>query len=168
MFRAYLGLGANLGNPQNQLAQAIAEMARDRRIRVLKVSSLYRTLPMGGEPQPEFLNAAVSLETSLTPRALLALGQRCEIRAGRTPGRRNAPRELDIDLLLYAGQILAEPDLTVPHPRLTERAFALIPLAEIASEVRHPLRDQTIAELAAQVSGQGVWRTAGGSRWANL
>ncbi len=167
VFRAYLGLGANLGTPEKQLAAAVQALARRKDLRVTAASSLYRTLPVGVEAQPEFVNAVIGVDTSLTPFSLLRLGKRLEVQAGRV-GVRNAPRELDVDLLLYEGQILAEAELVVPHPRLAERAFALIPLAEIAPEVRHPLLDQTMAELVEKVSPHGVWQLAGGSRWANI
>ncbi len=164
--RAYLGLGANLGDPRAQLAAAVRALAGHARVRVTAVSSLYRSAPEGGGPQPDYLNAVVAVETGLDARALAALGHELERRAGRVRTReRDAPRPLDVDLLLFGEERIMEPDLTVPHPRLAGRAFALLPLAEVAPEARHPGLDRTAAELAAGVPAVGVERLPGGTRW---
>ena len=168
MFRAYLGLGANLADPQGQMARALAALNREPRVRVLAVSSLYGSHPEGGSEQPDYANAAVSVETELSPRALLALGRGLEVLAGRHRGERNAPRELDLDLLLYEDKIIAEPDLIVPHPRMAQRAFVLVPLAEIAPEARHPVSRKTAAAMAADMPGGAVWILASGPGWAKI
>lgn len=164
--RAYLGLGANLGDPRVQLAAAVRALAGHERVRVTAVSSLYRSAPVGGGPQPDYLNAVVAVETELGARALAALGHELERRAGRVRTHvRNAPRALDVDLLLFGEERITEPDLTVPHPRLARRAFALLPLAEVAPHARHPGLDRTAAELAAGVPAAGVERLPGGMCW---
>jgi len=164
--RAYLGLGSNLGDPRAQLARAVAELRRWPGVAVTAVSSLYRTAPVGGGPQPDYLNAAAVLETELSPQAVLAMGLELEQRAGRVRrGARNEPRTLDVDILLYADAVIEETDLRVPHPRLAERAFALIPLAEIAPEVRHPVTGKTFFELAAGISSAGIRKLPGGIAW---
>jgi 2-amino-4-hydroxy-6-hydroxymethyldihydropteridine diphosphokinase len=124
-----IGLGANLGDPEAQVERAIRELERVGRVAAR--SSLFRSEPWGVRDQPEFVNAAVLLETSLDPYALLAALQRIEAELGRIPGERWGPRAIDLDVLFYDGVELDDPALTLPHPRLRERAFALAPLAEV-------------------------------------
>jgi 2-amino-4-hydroxy-6-hydroxymethyldihydropteridine diphosphokinase len=132
MTRAYVGLGANLGDRRATIEQAV-ELLREAGVEVLAVSSLRETDPVGFEDQPRFLNGAVAVETILTARELLDLLLETERRLGRTrAGPRFGPRTIDLDLLVYGDAELDEPGLTVPHPRLHERRFALEPLAEIA------------------------------------
>jgi len=165
----WVGLGANLGDPLEQLRQAIAALRADPRLRVIAVSSLYRTRPVepaGGEPQPDYLNAAVAVETELSPRDLLALGSALEAAAGRRrSGILNQARPLDIDLLLAGPRVIREPDLEIPHPRMAKRAFVLVPLAEIAPGLVHPVLHVRISELAKRVPQSGVSRIAG-PEWA--
>jgi 2-amino-4-hydroxy-6-hydroxymethyldihydropteridine diphosphokinase len=137
--RAYIGLGANLGNPAAALNDAITRLAALPDTVVAARSSLYRTAPIDATG-PEFLNAVVALDTALLPQDLLAHMQAIEQTHGRARPYRNAPRTLDLDLLLYGAQTIATPDLTVPHPRLHERAFVLLPLAEIAADLEIPGR----------------------------
>jgi 2-amino-4-hydroxy-6-hydroxymethyldihydropteridine diphosphokinase len=144
--RYYLGLGSNLVDPRNNLARARRRLAANG-IKILKTSSLYRTEPVGLSGQPWFLNQAVLVETSLSPWQLLRLAQRVESEMGRIPGPRNAPRVIDIDILLAGDTIVDTPSLTVPHPRLAERNFVLVPLAEIAPRAVHPLLKKTIRTL---------------------
>ena len=130
--RAYVGLGANLGDRSETLARAIALLAERQEIEVVAVSSFRETDPVGFLDQPQFLNAAVAIETSLAPQALLATLLEVERELGRVrEGPRYGPRTVDLDLLLYGDAALDEPGLTVPHPRLHERRFVLEPLLEL-------------------------------------
>jgi len=130
---AYVGLGANLGDAAATVQRSLQAIGRLPQTRLLRQSSLYRSAPVdaGG---PDFVNAVAHLQTTLSPRALLAELQRLELDEGRERPYRNAPRTLDLDLLLYGDSHVATPELTVPHPRMAERAFVLLPLAEIAPE----------------------------------
>jgi 2-amino-4-hydroxy-6-hydroxymethyldihydropteridine diphosphokinase len=119
------------------------------------MSSLYRTAPVGVTDQPDFLNLAVQAETVLEPHELLTLVKRVERDIGRRPTFRWGPRVVDIDILLYGDRVLETPELTIPHPQMSNRAFVLVPLAEIAPGLIHPFQQQTIAELAANVPGAG-------------
>ena len=148
----FVSLGSNLGDRDAHLRGALAALAATPGIEVLAVSSWYETDPVGPGLQGAYLNAAASLRTTLAPGALLQRLLAIEASAGRVRGpERNAPRTLDLDLLLYAERRIDEPGLCVPHPRLHERAFVLEPLAELAAERVHPVLRVTIAELAARV-----------------
>ena len=157
MTAAFIGLGANLGEPREQLEMAIEALRRVRESRVLAVSSFYATAPVGFAAQPDFVNAVAKIDTGLAPRALLDELLAIEQAFGRRRSFRGAPRRLDLDLLLYGAQVIAEPDLQVPHPRMHERAFVLTPLAEIAPECVIPCRG-AVAELLAACSGQRIQR----------
>ena len=145
MARAFVGVGANLGDPAAQVRAAIAALAALPGTLLVTASSLYRTAPVGYADQPDFVNAAALLETALAPRALLEALQAIEARSGRARSFKDAPRALDLDLLLYGGEVIDEPGLAVPHPRLHERAFALAPVVEIDPAAvipgRGPARD---------------------------
>ncbi|MGE5103617.1 MAG: 2-amino-4-hydroxy-6-hydroxymethyldihydropteridine diphosphokinase [Betaproteobacteria bacterium] len=141
--RAYIGLGSNLAHPRRQLARALAHLARIRGVRVLAVSPSYVTAPIGGPQQPDYVNAVAAIRTMLAPRALLARLHQIERQQHRRrdPRRpRNAPRTLDLDLLLYGARRMHAPALTLPHPRMHERAFVLKPLTDIAPAVTIPGR----------------------------
>ena len=155
MERAYIALGANLGNPASTVADAIDALVALRGSVVLAMSSLYRTAPVGLKRQPDFINAVVAVKTHLAPHALLDELFAIEARFGRKRGVRNAPRTLDLDLLLHGDALIDEPGLTLPHPRMHERAFVLAPLAEIAPDLVIPGRG-TVAELLAASSGQRI------------
>ena len=135
----YIGLGANLGEPAGQLRRALARLAADGAIRVLRTSAFYRTTPWGRADQPEFLNAVAELATALEPGALVDALLATERALGRErDGERWGPRLIDLDLLLYGEREVAQPGCRVPHPRLAERAFVLVPLAELAADARVP------------------------------
>jgi 2-amino-4-hydroxy-6-hydroxymethyldihydropteridine diphosphokinase len=129
--RAFLGLGSNLGDRLANLQRAVALLASTPGIEVVASSRVWETEPVGGPPQPEYLNAVVLVRTELEPDDLLAAAQGVEAALGRTRGVRWGPRTIDVDLLLIDRVALDRPDLTVPHPRLLERAFVLLPLLEL-------------------------------------
>jgi 2-amino-4-hydroxy-6-hydroxymethyldihydropteridine diphosphokinase len=158
MIRAYVALGSNLGNPVHTLEDAIDEMAALRGSLLKAISSLYRTAPVGLKHQPDFINAVVAIDTRLAPRELLAELFALEARFGRVrePGSiRNAPRTLDLDLLLYGETVQDDPELTLPHPRMHERAFVLAPLVEIAPNLIIPGHG-TVGELLAACADQRI------------
>lgn len=152
MTTAYVGIGSNLKDPRAQVLQAFRELDGLPQTRVVKKSSLYRSAPMGHRAQPEFINAVAQLETGLPAERLLAELHEVEARHGRKRSFPNAPRTLDLDLLLYGNARSASPTLTLPHPRMHERAFVLKPLLEIAPEL--PFQAQLDA-----CAGQKVERT---------
>jgi 2-amino-4-hydroxy-6-hydroxymethyldihydropteridine diphosphokinase len=129
--RAYLGLGSNLGDRGAWLQGAVDGLAATDGITVAAVSPVYETDPVGGPEQPEYLNAVVAVDTDLSPRQLLEVAQRLEDEAGRVREERWGPRTLDVDVLLVGEEDVDEPDLVVPHPRLYERAFVMVPLADV-------------------------------------
>jgi 2-amino-4-hydroxy-6-hydroxymethyldihydropteridine diphosphokinase len=135
---AFLGLGSNLGDRLDYLQRAVNLLHADERTRVDAVSSVYETAPMGGPEQGPFLNIAVRVATRRTPLRLLALCQSVEARLGRVRDVRWGPRTIDVDILLYGDQTVSRPDLEIPHPRLADRPFALIPLIEVAPGQRLP------------------------------
>ena len=138
MMLAYVGLGANLGDARAQVLLALEELDGLPQTRVTARSSLYRSAPLGNPDQPEFVNAVAQLETGLSAARLLDSLMQLERRHGRERSIRNAPRTLDLDLLLYGEERIATPALSVPHPRMHERAFVLRPLLEIDPEASVP------------------------------
>lgn len=154
MNTAYLGLGSNLGNRLAFLRGGRDALVGRPGITFVQAASVYETEAIGGPPDnPLFLNSVLEVQTSLAPRELLEACLATEAEFGRSRPIRWAPRTLDIDILLYADQVICEEDLTIPHPRLQERPFVLAPLIEIAPDLRHPLLDQTITALAAGSTG---------------
>ena len=129
--RAYLGIGSNLGNRLGYLQLAVDALGAADDVRIVGVSPVYETAPVGGPEQPEYLNAVVALETSRSARALLELAHAIEADAERVRGVRWGPRTLDVDILLVGDERVDEPDLVVPHPRMAERAFVVVPLADL-------------------------------------
>jgi len=156
---AYIGLGANLADPRGQLAAAFDELGRLPRTRLVARSSLYRSAPLGYAAQPDFVNAVARIETELAPEALLAALHGIESRHGRERSFPNAPRTLDLDLLLYGDETIARADLVVPHPRMHERAFVLAPLVELDAEVEIPGRGRA-ADCLARCADQRIERIA--------
>jgi 2-amino-4-hydroxy-6-hydroxymethyldihydropteridine diphosphokinase len=154
---ALIALGANLGEPHRALSAARRRIASLGEIRA--ASALYRTAPVGGPPgQPDYLNAALMLLTEREPADLLAEMLRIEREAGRERRERWGPRVLDLDLLAYGSGVSDLPGLTLPHPRLMERAFVLAPLADIAPEWRHPVTGLTVRDALARIDLSGVER----------
>jgi len=147
--RAFIGLGANLGDREAQVRRALLALAELPGTRLVAASSLYRSAPVGVGAQPDFINAVAEIETPLGARALLEALLAAERRFGRRREFPGAPRTLDLDLLLYGDRVIAEPGLVVPHPRMHERAFVLLPLAEIAPKTVVPGKGSVAALLAA-------------------
>ena len=152
MTRAYVGLGANLGPREQTLRGAVDLLAATDGVDVLAVSELRETEPVGVVDQPPFLNGAVALETTLSPRALLDLLLEVERSLGRVREERWGPRLIDLDLLVYGDEVIDEPRLRVPHPRLHERPFALEPLAELDPALEIPGRGR-VSELLSALGG---------------
>ena len=161
MATAYLCLGSNLGNREENVCQALALLSR--KVDVEKLSAIYETEPVGYKEQPLFLNLVCRIATDLPPDELLCFVKKIETEMGRVPSFPNAPRIMDIDILFYDNKIVATQDLTIPHPRLKERAFVLIPLTEIAPDLIHSELRKSIAQLANEVKGrEGVRMYQGG------
>ena len=151
-----LGLGGNVGDVRTTLDEAVALFAEGVKVKLIARSSDYRTPPWGVADQPPFINCAIAVETALSPRALLDRALTVERALGRdrSQEQRWGPRTIDIDLLAYDDLVLNEPDLTLPHPRLFERAFVLVPLAEIVPD--RVIAGRRIADVAAQIDAAGI------------
>ncbi len=158
MAEALLALGGNVGNSRAILDRAINLLCDGKNVRLLARSSDYRTPPWGFKYQPHFVNLAIAVETTLGPRELLARAQEVELRLGRDRAheKRNGPRTADIDIITYDDLTLDEPNLTLPHPRLFERAFVLLPLAEIAGD--RVIAGRRVDEAANSVDAGGIYR----------
>jgi 2-amino-4-hydroxy-6-hydroxymethyldihydropteridine diphosphokinase len=156
MLEAFIALGGNLGDVRATFAQAIAMLCDGVEVRLLARSSDYRTPPWGITAQPSFINAVIAVATSLSPRELLSRLQACERALGRDRGReqRWGPRPVDLDLLAYDEVTLCEPDLTLPHPRLFERAFVLVPLAELGPD--RLIAGIRVRDALARVDASGI------------
>jgi 2-amino-4-hydroxy-6-hydroxymethyldihydropteridine diphosphokinase len=152
--RAALGLGSNLGDRATHLASAVETLRATPQVVVVAVSPFVETDPVGGPEQPDFLNAVVVVETALSPAALLALAHQCERAADRERGERWGPRTLDVDVLAYGDLTSDEPELTLPHPRATERAFVLVPWAVVDPEF--VVGGRLVADWASGVDTSGV------------
>lgn len=148
MKRVYLSLGSNLGDRAGHLEAAL-EALPAAGVKIRRVSSFYRTEPVGFRPQPWFVNCAAEAETELMPLRLLETLKRVERALGRRRGTPQGPRAIDIDILLYENLVVRSARLTIPHPRLEERRFVLAPLCELAPHLRHPVTERTVAEMLA-------------------
>jgi len=155
----FVALGANLDHPELQVEAGIRELAGLPQTRLVRRSSLYRSAPVGYRDQPDFVNAVAQIETGLGPRDLLEALLAIELRRGRVRDFPNAPRTLDLDIVLYGSLALHEPGLTIPHPRMHERAFVLLPLAEIAPDTVVPGHGR-IADLVRNADVTGMVKLA--------
>ncbi|MCX8103272.1 MAG: 2-amino-4-hydroxy-6-hydroxymethyldihydropteridine diphosphokinase [Candidatus Bipolaricaulota bacterium] len=147
MVRAFIGLGSNLGHREDFIEGAISALAHTPGVLVRRRSALYETEPVEIAEQPWFVNAVVEIETDLSPRELLAVCKQIERALGRQDNLRYGPREIDLDILLYGDSIVNEKDLQIPHAQLHRRRFVLVPLAEIAPAVVHPILHRSVVEL---------------------
>ena len=150
----YISLGTNLGDRPANLRAAVAALPPN--VHVTAESLVYQTAPWGYTNQPDFLNQVVQAKTDLPPNELLAYIKGIETNVGRTPTFRYGPRVVDLDILFYDDLTLEHPDLIIPHPRLHERAFVLVPLADIAPGLRHPISGALISELLTSIDTSGV------------
>ena len=155
MSSIYLGLGTNFGNRTENIAQALISLAAQVKVGV--VSPIYETAAWGIEDQPDFLNLCLAGETALAPWELLKFVKDLEIKLGRKKTIRWGPRLIDIDILFMDDLIMDEPGLTIPHKGLPDRATVLVPLADIAPDLVHPVTGATVSEMLAQIDIQGVW-----------
>jgi 2-amino-4-hydroxy-6-hydroxymethyldihydropteridine diphosphokinase len=156
---AYVALGSNLEDPVRQLRDGLEALGKLPDTRIVRVSSFYRSAPVGYADQPDFVNAVAVIETGLAPRALLDALLAIERQHGRVREFPNAPRTLDLDIVAYGDRIVDEPGLAIPHPRMHERAFVMVPLAEIAPDAAIPGRG-TVSVLVARVDAGSVARIA--------
>ncbi len=152
----YIALGTNLGNRLANLRAAIQSMPPE--VKVLAESHVYETPPWGYEDQPAFLNMVVKAKTELLPEALLKYLKQLEVELGREQNFRWGPRLIDLDILFYDDLVLASPPLVIPHPRLHERAFVLVPLADVAPDLIHPVLKQSVRDLLVAIEAQGIVR----------
>ena len=154
MPRAYLGIGGNIGNVKENIEGALRMLQEDNALKLQKISSYYETAPVGYEQQEWFLNIVAEVETRLTPYELLSLCNKVEQQLKRERLIRWGPRTIDIDILLYEGYESDEEKLTIPHPRMRERAFVMIPLQEIAPDLN--MKGQSIKEIAHNINNQEI------------
>lgn len=162
----YLGLGSNLGDRSANLQRALGLL--DAQLKLRAVSSLYETEPWGYQDQPRFLNCACAVTTLLPPRELLAAVKHVERSMGREPSFPDGPRLIDVDILLYGQSVLSEPDLEIPHPRLAERAFVLVPLSEIDPSLVHPVLKRTVGDLLEELGPGEDGLPKGVERWTGV
>jgi 2-amino-4-hydroxy-6-hydroxymethyldihydropteridine diphosphokinase len=145
----YLALGSNLGDRNNNIARALEML--EPRVHVEAVSPLYETDPVGGPPQPRYLNGACRVTTGLEPHPLLDYVKGIEARLGRGSGPRWGPRPIDIDIVLYGNRVVSDSDLTIPHPRMLERTFVLRPLVDLDPDLIHPITGERLADVLTKI-----------------
>ncbi len=145
MAEAYIAFGSNIGDRKKNIETALEYLKQ--KVTILKVSNLYETKPMYVEGQNWFLNGAVKIETELTPKELLVFLKKIEQQLGRKQVERNGPRIIDLDILFFDNQVIDDWNLQIPHPKIEERAFVLVPLNEIATNFRHPIKGKTVHEF---------------------
>lgn len=159
MRKAFISIGSNIGDRLKHLKEAVRALHSHEGISVLSVSSIYETEPVGYSDQADFLNLATGIETELSAHELLAVCQEIERELGRVRDVRWGPRTVDLDILLYNNDLIETEDLVVPHPRMHERAFVLIPLLEIAPAIGHPVTSKLYSEeVAVRDNGVVLWR----------
>lgn len=154
--QVYIGLGSNLGDRHENLIHAMDLLKPE--VNLTQSSSIYETAPWGYQEQPAFLNCVIAAVTGLSPQALLKKLKEIEATMGRQPSFRYGPRVIDLDILLYDDLVLSTGELNLPHPRIPERAFVLVPLAEIAGERRMPPKGETIYSLLDRIDKKGIER----------
>ena len=166
----FLALGTNLGERHSNLARAIQLLLDDEMVALTRASGVYETEAVGGPPnQGDYLNAVIEIRTLLTPDALLACCNAVETSLGRQRTVPNAPRSIDLDILLFDRRVVDRPELIIPHPRMHERRFVLEPLAEIASQIIHPTLNVTVETLLTHLDGQsGACRRLDDKDWTAL
>ncbi len=155
MSKVYISLGSNLGDRQKNIEKAIKLIRNQPLVKVNKISPIYETEPVGFREQGWFLNLAIEIETTILPQELLAVLQGIETELGKKLERKWGPRTIDIDIILYDDIILELPDLQIPHKLMHTRAFVLIPLAQIAPNIKHPVLNKTIQELLNELEDKG-------------
>jgi len=161
MKRVYVGIGSNLGDREVNIRQAVDQLAELPQTRLVRLSSLYDSDPVGGPEQPPFLNAVAMLETDLSPRQLLWNLNLIESRLGRVRAERWGPRTIDLDILFYGNLVVDEPDLTLPHPEIENRAFVLIPLNELDPFLPHPRTGRVVSEMLKRLKSHPAVRRRG-------
>ena len=156
--QVFAGIGGNLGDPAHTLTAAVLRIERDSGVRVVAASPVYRNPPVGPQDQPDYLNAVIELEVTLSPQELHSRFLAVEKEFGRVRKTRWGPRTLDLDILTYGDHIVDEPGLTIPHPHMHERSFVLVPLADLHPHAVHPLLNRSYCDMAEQVGREGLDR----------